>query len=251
MRPSAADRVPTARRSARALVQRIKCRPALGRGGHQNPAALRPRPAPATGAAPAQCAPEAPAAAARAVFCRAAGSTNPPGDAAYASPILLLPLLRMRPITDIPRPLQASRVTRTANRVSTTSNSLHASCTSPAASGTSSPWLHLRLDQLPRRQSQQMAHPKSRTGTATSSSTGNRATGPRTAGSASSRVGAAQEPAPARASAPTPEPSSLRRLRPFLARLAPGCPGRLSSAPVRPSSAQFARPVPAVDALWP
>ncbi len=127
---------------------------------------LRLRPAPMTAGAPAQFDPEAPAWVLSAAPCAAFSSTSPPGLRTRL-PFFLLPAAVV----------QASRVTRTAMRLSTTSNSLHASRTSPAASGRSLPWLHWVSINCPGTSARRFRTRKLRTGTATSSSTGNRVTG--------------------------------------------------------------------------
>ena len=100
------------------------------------------------------------------------------------------------------RPSQASRVTRTANCVSTTSNSLHASCTSPAASGRSFPWLHCDSINCPGSSASRFApgnpapappHPVHRQP---------RHGGPNAASRLRLRTAAAQEPAPASSQPP-------------------------------------------------
>ena len=144
--------------------------PAKWRPGSGGP---RPRPGPATAVEPAQCAPAAPAAAADAAVNSRSRSKQPAGQSAFrqraryqlhrapiSSRFSIASGLSSTILASIPYPAllrapssfasdsQISRVTRTANCVSTTSNSLHASCTSPEASGTSSPWPHCDLDQL-------------------------------------------------------------------------------------------------------
>ncbi len=94
------------------------------------------------------------------------------------------------------------RVMRAARLLSTTSNSVHASCTSPAASGRSSPWLHCESTMDARLERQQIAHPEiAARAPPTSSSTGSRAT-------TGIRGQSAAAPKPVSRRAPGPVPCS-------------------------------------------
>ena len=154
-------------------------------------AAPRPRPEPATGAEPAQCAPAAPAAAARRRVSRAAGSAASPPvrQPAIASSLAsshsdsIIPTAPIASLFRCPVPSPSvparSRQPGHPHRQLRIDHFKLAPCQLHLACGQR----HilavrpLRLDHLPGSSASRLRTRNSRTGTATSSSTGSRATG--------------------------------------------------------------------------